>query len=130
MARALPAELVRSRVGMVFQRPNPFPTMSIFDNVVSGLRFAGIRKRSVLREAAEVALRHAALWDLVKDRLDSSALSLSGRPAAAAVHRPGAGRAARGAVDGRALLGPRPHRHGQGRGTSSPAWPARSPSCW
>jgi phosphate transport system ATP-binding protein len=73
-----PAELVRSRVGMVFQRPNPFPTMSIFDNVVSGLRFAGIRTRSLLREAAESALRQAALWDLVKDRLNSSALSLSG----------------------------------------------------
>jgi phosphate transport system ATP-binding protein len=52
--------------------------MSIFDNVVSGLRFAGIRKRSFLREAAEVALHQAALWDLVKDRLDASALSLSG----------------------------------------------------
>jgi len=63
---------------MVFQRPNPFPTMNIFDNVVSGLRFAGIRKRSFLREAAEVALHQAALWDLVKDRLDASALSLSG----------------------------------------------------
>jgi len=72
------AELVRSRVGMVFQRPNPFPTMSIYDNVVSGLRFAGIRTRHVLREAAESALRHAALWDLVKDRLNQSALSLSG----------------------------------------------------
>ena len=73
-----PAELVRSRVGMVFQRPNPFPTMSIFDNVVSGLRFGGVHKRQVLREAAESALRHAALWDLVKDRLNDSALSLSG----------------------------------------------------
>ena len=73
-----PAELVRSRVGMVFQRPNPFPTMSIFDNVVAGLRFAGIRKRSFLHEAAEVALRQAALWDLVKYRLGNSALSLSG----------------------------------------------------
>jgi len=73
-----PAELVRSRVGMVFQRPNPFPTMDIFDNVASGLRFAGIRKRPLLREAVESALRHAALWDLVKDRLHHSALSLSG----------------------------------------------------
>jgi phosphate transport system ATP-binding protein len=73
-----PAELVRSRVGMVFQRPNPFPTMSIFDNAVAGLRFAGIKERDVLREAAELALRHAALWDLVKDRLHRSALSLSG----------------------------------------------------
>ncbi len=73
-----PAELVRSRVGMVFQRPNPFPTMSIFDNVVAGLRFAGIRKRAFLHEAAEVALRQAALWDLVKFRMGDSALSLSG----------------------------------------------------
>jgi phosphate transport system ATP-binding protein len=63
---------------MVFQRPNPFPTMSIFDNVVAGLRFAGIRKRAFLHEAAEVALRQAALWDLVKFRMGSSALSLSG----------------------------------------------------
>ena len=77
-APGTPAELVRSRVGMVFQRPNPFPTMNIFDNVVAGLRFAGIRKRSVLNEAAEVALRQAALWDLVKYRLDASALLLSG----------------------------------------------------
>jgi phosphate transport system ATP-binding protein len=72
------AELVRSRVGMVFQRPNPFPTMSIFDNVVSGLRFAGIRKRSLLKDAAEMALRHAALWDLVEHRLGHPAISLSG----------------------------------------------------
>jgi phosphate transport system ATP-binding protein len=72
------AELVRSRVGMVFQRPNPFPTMSIFDNVISGLRFAGIRKKSLLKEAAELALRHAALWDLVEHRLNQPALRLSG----------------------------------------------------
>jgi phosphate transport system ATP-binding protein len=72
------AELVRSRVGMVFQRPNPFPTMSIFDNVVSGLRFAGVRNRALLREAAEAALRHAALWDLVEHRLGEPALRLSG----------------------------------------------------
>ena len=72
------AELVRSRVGMVFQRPNPFPTMSIFDNVVSGLRFAGIRKKSVLKEAAELALRQAALWDLVEHRLHQPAVRLSG----------------------------------------------------
>ena len=52
----IPATLLRTRVGMVFQRPNPFPTMSIYDNVVSGLRFNGIRKKSVLEEAAESAL--------------------------------------------------------------------------
>jgi phosphate transport system ATP-binding protein len=77
-ARDTQPELVRSRVGMVFQRPNPFPTMSIFDNVVAGLRLNGVRSKSVLREAAEAALHHAALWDLVKDRLHSPAVKLSG----------------------------------------------------
>ncbi len=77
-ARDTQAELVRSRVGMVFQRPNPFPTMSIFDNVVAGLRLNGVRTKALLREAAEAALHHAALWDLVKDRLHSPAVRLSG----------------------------------------------------
>jgi phosphate transport system ATP-binding protein len=77
-ARDTQPELVRSRVGMVFQRPNPFPTMSIYDNVVAGLRLNGVRSKSVLREAAEAALHHAALWDLVKDRLHSPAVKLSG----------------------------------------------------
>ena len=77
-ARDTQPELVRSRVGMVFQRPNPFPTMSIFENVVSGLRFNGVRNKTLLREAAESALRHAALWELVKDRLHSPATVLSG----------------------------------------------------
>jgi phosphate transport system ATP-binding protein len=71
-------ELVRGRIGMVFQRPNPFPTMSILDNVVSGLRFNGIRNKALLRETAEWALHHAALWDIVKDRLNEPALRLSG----------------------------------------------------
>ncbi len=69
---------LRTRVGMVFQRPNPFPTMSIRDNVVSGLRFSGVRKKSVLDEALESSLRAAALWDEVDNRLKSSAASLSG----------------------------------------------------
>ena len=77
-ARDTQPELVRSRVGMVFQRPNPFPTMSIFDNVVAGLRLNGVRSKTILREAAEAALHHAALWDLVKDRLNSPAVRLSG----------------------------------------------------
>ena len=77
-ARDTKPELVRSRVGMVFQRPNPFPTMSIFENVVSGLRFNGVRSKSILREAAESALHHAALWELVKDRLHAPAAVLSG----------------------------------------------------
>ena len=71
-------ELIRSRIGMVFQRPNPFPTMSIFDNVVSGLRFNGVRGKSGLSEAAEAALTSAALWETVKDRLNHPAVRLSG----------------------------------------------------
>jgi phosphate transport system ATP-binding protein len=70
--------LLRSRVGMVFQRPNPFPTMSIYDNAVAGLRFNGVRKKALLDEAAESALIAAALWDSVKDRLNANASTLSG----------------------------------------------------
>ena len=69
---------LRTRVGMVFQRPNPFPTMSIYDNVVSGLRFNGIKKKSILDEAAETSLRAAALWDEVESRLKVAASNLSG----------------------------------------------------
>ncbi len=72
------ATLIRSRVGMVFQRPNPFPTMSIYENAVAGLRFNGVRKRSLLDEAAESALVAAALWNSVRDRLKASASTLSG----------------------------------------------------
>ncbi len=70
--------LLRSRVGMVFQRPNPFPTMSIYENVVSGLKFNGVRRKSLLDEAAESALIAAALWDSVRDRLRAHASTLSG----------------------------------------------------
>src|SRR5215813_12991532 len=69
---------VRRRVGMVFQKANPFPTMSIWDNVAAGLRLAGIRRRSALQEDVERALRQAALWEEVKDDLDKSGVSLSG----------------------------------------------------
>jgi phosphate transport system ATP-binding protein len=69
---------VRRRIGMVFQKPNPFPTMSIFENVAAGLRLAGMRRRSQLAEVVEQALRHAALWDEVKDNLGKSGVSLSG----------------------------------------------------
>lgn len=69
---------VRRRVGMVFQKPNPFPTMSIYDNVVAGLRLGGRRKRSDLDEIVERTLRQAALWDEVKDKLKDSGTSLSG----------------------------------------------------
>ena len=68
---------LRRRVGMVFQRPNPFPK-SIFDNVAFGLRLLGLRDRVELETRVEAALRHAALWDEVRDRLGKSALQLSG----------------------------------------------------
>ncbi|HMM35944.1 MAG TPA: phosphate ABC transporter ATP-binding protein PstB [Thermoanaerobaculia bacterium] len=68
---------VRKRLGMVFQKSNPFPK-SIFENVVYGLRIQGERNKTVLRDACESALRGAALWDEAKDRLDESALALSG----------------------------------------------------
>jgi len=70
--------LLRSRVGMVFQRPNPFPTMSIYENAVAGLKFNGVRKKALLDEAAESALIAAALWDSVRDRLKAHASTLSG----------------------------------------------------
>jgi phosphate transport system ATP-binding protein len=70
--------LVRKRVGMVFQKPNPFPTMSIFDNVAIGLRLNGGVPRNQLTEVVERSLKQAALWDEVKDALDKSGVSLSG----------------------------------------------------
>jgi phosphate transport system ATP-binding protein len=69
---------VRRDVGMVFQRPNPFPTMSIFENVVAGLKLNGTKDKNVLRDTAEEALRSANLWDEVKDRLDRPGAGLSG----------------------------------------------------
>jgi phosphate transport system ATP-binding protein len=69
---------LRTRVGMVFQRPNPFPTMSIYENVVSGLRFNGVKKKSILDEVAEQSLRAAALWDECSSRLKVAASNLSG----------------------------------------------------
>jgi phosphate transport system ATP-binding protein len=70
--------VVRRRIGMVFQKPNPFPTMSVFDNVAAGLRLAGARDKAMLSEVVERALRQAALWDEVKDELFKSGASLSG----------------------------------------------------
>ncbi len=70
--------MVRRRVGMVFQKSNPFPTMSIADNVTVGLRLNGMRDRSMLNARMEESLKMSALWDEVKDRLDAPAVSLSG----------------------------------------------------
>jgi len=69
---------VRKTIGMVFQRPNPFPTMSIRDNVVAGLKLQGVRNRKLLDETAERSLRGANLWTEVKDRLDKPGGGLSG----------------------------------------------------
>jgi phosphate transport system ATP-binding protein len=68
---------LRKRMGMVFQKPNPFP-MSIFENVIYPLRIDGVRDKVVLQETCERALKAAALWNEAKDRLDQSALGLSG----------------------------------------------------
>jgi phosphate transport system ATP-binding protein len=68
---------LRRRVGMVFQKSNPFPK-SIYENISYGLRIAGVSKRSLIDEAVEKSLRAAALWDEVKDRLEANALGLSG----------------------------------------------------
>jgi phosphate transport system ATP-binding protein len=75
---AQPVE-IRRRIGMVFQRPNPFPTMSIYDNVASGLKLNGFRNRGILDETVERSLKSAALWEEVKDDLKKkSGASLSG----------------------------------------------------
>jgi phosphate transport system ATP-binding protein len=69
---------VRRKVGMVFQKPNPFPTMSIYDNVIAGLKLGRRRKKSELDEIVEKTLHQAALWDEVKDKLKESGMALSG----------------------------------------------------
>jgi len=69
---------IRRKIGMVFQKPTPFPTMSIYNNVAAGLSLVGIKNKGVLNEAVEKALKGAALWDEVKDRLQNPGGSLSG----------------------------------------------------
>jgi phosphate transport system ATP-binding protein len=69
---------VRRRVGMVFQKPNPFPTMSIFDNVAAGLKLNGLANRGTLRDIVEKSLRQSALWDEVRDKLGNPGTDLSG----------------------------------------------------
>jgi phosphate transport system ATP-binding protein len=69
---------IRRRIGMVFQKANPFPTMSIYDNAVAGLKLAGVRNKEKLNRVAERSLRMAFLWDEVKDNLKQSGVNLSG----------------------------------------------------
>lgn len=75
--KAMDVNLLRKRVGMVFQKPNPFP-MSVYDNVAYGPRTHGIRRKAELDEIVEASLKSAAIWDELKDRLKKSALGLSG----------------------------------------------------
>ncbi|MCL4548899.1 MAG: phosphate ABC transporter ATP-binding protein PstB [Bacteroidetes bacterium] len=70
--------LLRKRLGMVFQKPNPFPTMSIFNNVAAGLKLNGVRSKKILTPVVEKCLKQAALWDEVKDNLDDSGANISG----------------------------------------------------
>jgi phosphate transport system ATP-binding protein len=76
--RGVDVTAVRRSIGMVFQRPNPFPTMSIYDNVVAGLKLNGVRKKSLLDDACEKALKSANLWDEVRNRLGKPGAGLSG----------------------------------------------------
>jgi phosphate transport system ATP-binding protein len=70
--------VIKRRMGMVFQKPNPFPTMSIFDNVASGLKLNGIKNKSLIKEIVQESLEDAGLWDEVKNDLDKPGISLSG----------------------------------------------------
>ena len=70
--------VIRRRIGMVFQKPNPFPTMSIFDNVAAGLRLNGMKNKTIIREIVEESLKNAALWEEVKSELEKPGMSLSG----------------------------------------------------
>ncbi len=106
---------LRKRMGMVFQKSNPFP-MSIYENVIYSLRIDGQRDRHLLDEVCEQSLRGAALWDEVEGPAARERPAVVRRPAAAVVHRPGDCRRAGSAADGRALLGPGPDRHRQDRG--------------
>ena len=106
---------LRAKVGMVFQKPNPFPK-SIYDNIAYGPRIHGLAKNKAdLDEIVEKSLRRGAIWDEVKDRLDAAGHRPVGWPATASVHRPRRGDRARGSADGRALFGARPDRHRPGR---------------
>ena len=77
-AREVDPVMIRRRVGMVFQKPNPFPTMSIYDNVAAGLKLTGLKKGKNLDEIVKRSLEQATLWDEVKDDLDNPGTSISG----------------------------------------------------
>ena len=113
--RNMDVSVLRRRVGMVFQKPNPFP-MSIYDNIAYGPRTHGVKKKAELDEIVEKSLRDAAIWDELKDRLKKSALGLSGgQQQRLCIAR--AGGEAGGDSDGRADQRARPDFHIQDRGS-------------
>ena len=106
---------LRRHIGMVFQRPNPFPGLSIYENTIIGLRLAGKRNKSILMQACEASLKKAALWDEVKDKLGRSALGLSGgQQQRLCIARSIAINPLILLMDG-TDFGPGPHRHRQNR---------------
>jgi phosphate transport system ATP-binding protein len=76
--RGVDPVIIKRRIGMVFQKPNPFPTMSIYDNVAAGLKLNGVRDKKLINEIVEDSLKGAALWEEVKDELEKPGMSLSG----------------------------------------------------
>ena len=103
--RSVNVDELRKNVGMVFQRPNPFPK-SIYENVAYGLRVNGVKDEAFIQERVEKSLRGAALWDEVKDKLKKSAYALSGGQTVYT-------------ADGRAGVGSRPHIDGESRRTDT-----------
>ena len=118
---ALDVVQLRARVGMVFQKPNPFPK-SIYENVAYGPRIHGLAKsKTDLDEIVVTSLKRAGLFEEVKDRLDDTGTGLVRRPAAAPVHRPRHRGRSRGDPHGRALLRARSDRDGEDRGADGRA---------
>ncbi|HZE78357.1 MAG TPA: phosphate ABC transporter ATP-binding protein PstB [Nitrososphaeraceae archaeon] len=76
--KAVDPVVIKRRIGMVFQKPNPFPTMSIYDNVAAGLKLNGVKDKRLIKDIVEESLKDAALWDEVKNELDKPGMGLSG----------------------------------------------------
>ena len=76
--KAVDPVVIKRRIGMVFQKPNPFPTMSIYDNVAAGLKLNGVKDKRLIKDIVEESLKDAALWDEVKNELDKPGMSISG----------------------------------------------------
>ena len=123
----LDLNLLRARVGMVFQKPTPFP-MTIYENIAFGIRLYEKISKSEMDGRVEKALRGGALWNEVKDKLNASGLVAVRRPAAAALHRAHGRGAARGDLVRRALFGAGSDLDRQDRGTDPRSWRRTTPS--